>query len=205
MYEITRANRWSYFVTLTFDPKKIDSTDYDLLSCKTSKWLNNLKSRYAPDLKYILVPELHKDGKKFHFHALIANTGNLQLSFSGKVAVGKRIYDYHRKPFGTKIYNLSNWKYGFSTATAVSDSSRVASYITKYITKDLCTLTKGKKRYWVSKNVDRAEISYMTLAYEDIQTIIQNNLSSVGHMSTCRVSDAGLEVMFIEINGGVLI
>ena len=55
LYEIARANIWEYFVTFTFNRQKIDSSDYDLLSDKVSKWFNNLRSRYAPDLKYLLV------------------------------------------------------------------------------------------------------------------------------------------------------
>ena len=45
LYEIARANIWEYFVTFTFNRQKIDSSNYDLLSDKVSKWLNNLRSR----------------------------------------------------------------------------------------------------------------------------------------------------------------
>ena len=31
----------------------------------------------------------------------------------------------------------------------------VAKYITKYITKELCTSTSGKKRFWCSRNVQK--------------------------------------------------
>lgn len=83
IYEIARANAWEYFLTLTFDRKKIDSSDYDLLCNKVSIWLNNIKKRYAPDLKYIIVPELHSDGIHYHFHGLLANIGDMKLLDSG--------------------------------------------------------------------------------------------------------------------------
>ena len=134
IYEISRANIWDYFLTLTFDRNKLDSSNYNLLCDKVSKWLNNLRSRYAPDLKYLIVPELHKDGKHYHFHGLLANIGNITLKYSGI------------KKNGHTIYNLSNWKYGFSTVTKVIDSNKVSSYITKYITKDLCAVSKNKRR-----------------------------------------------------------
>ena len=41
IYEISRANTWEYFVTFTFNRNLIDSSDYDLLAEKVSKWYNN--------------------------------------------------------------------------------------------------------------------------------------------------------------------
>lgn len=192
MYEITRANRWEYFLTLTFDRNILDSSDYNLITLKVSKWLNNLRYRYAPDLKYILVPELHKDGVHYHFHGLLSNIGDIKLMYSG---IQKK---------GMKIYNLANWKYGFSTVSKVRDNSRVASYITKYITKDLCTVTKNKKRYWCSKNCDKAKVMSYNLSYEDIQNILLSYGHFLTHVSDTKVSECGLEVTYIEMKKGVL-
>ena len=83
IYMLSRANRWDYFITLTIDLQKLDSTDFNLISQKLNIWTNNLKKRYAPDLKYIIVPELHKDKRKWHFHGLFANIGKMSLDFSG--------------------------------------------------------------------------------------------------------------------------
>ena len=146
IYTISSANKWEYFVTLTINPKLLDNTDFNLVSEKLNVWTNNLKKRYAPDLKYIIVPELHKDKSKWHFHGLFANIGKMPLVFSGKVCVGKFVYDYVKKPFATKIYNLPLWKYGFSTATIIRDSSKASSYITKYITKDLSHILQNQHR-----------------------------------------------------------
>ena len=115
IYAISRSNHWTYFITLTIDANKLDNTDFNLISEKLNIWTNNIKKRYAPDLKYLLVPELHKDGKKWHFHGLFSDIGNLPLEFSGKVCVGKFIYDYVRKPYATKIYNLPYKSTGYCT------------------------------------------------------------------------------------------
>lgn len=104
IYAISRSNKWEYFVTLTIDPKKLDNTNFNLISEKLNIWTNNIKKRYAPDLKYLLVPELHKDKSKWHFHGLFSNIDSLPLEFSGKVCVSKFVYDYVRKPYATKIY-----------------------------------------------------------------------------------------------------
>ncbi|MFR5684267.1 MAG: hypothetical protein ACLUD1_09525, partial [Clostridia bacterium] len=149
-----------YFVTFTFNRQKIDSSNYELLTEKVRIWLSHLKQRYAPNLKYILVPELHKDGVHYHFHALIANTGNIDFIDSGV------------KHNGNTIYNIGNWKFGFTTASKVIDSARASSYITKYITKDLCSVTKFKKRYWASRNCDRPKVRTYCLPYEEMESFL---------------------------------
>ena len=137
IYKYAQANRWEYFVTLTFK-RDADVNVYDYSDCvkKLTKWLNNQR-RKCPNLKYLFVPEMHKDGA-FHFHGLIANADGLTYSDSGRVAIGNKAYKRTKENqhFPT-IYNLDNWKYGYSTATAVVSSCKSASYICKYITKDL--------------------------------------------------------------------
>lgn len=187
LYEIARANIWEYFVTFTFNRQKIDSSNYDLLSDKVSKWLNNLRSRYAPDLKYLLVPELHKDGVHYHFHALIANTGDIEFIDSGV------------KHNGNIIYNIGNWKFGFTTASKVIDSARASSYITKYITKDLCSVTKFKKRYWVSRNCDRPNIRTYCLPYEEIGKFLDDNIHLLQYTKEVVIDSCGLAVTYIEM------
>lgn len=151
LYKIARANNWEWFCTLTFDRKEdnkfnhkvIDSSDYEQVSKTFTKWINSIKRSICPDLKYLAVPEYHKDKKHFHFHLLIANTGDLEFIPSG-------IKDCT----GSEMYNIIGWEYGFSTATKVKDNGRVTNYIGKYITKDLMNKIKYKKRYYASDNVD---------------------------------------------------
>lgn len=190
IYEISRANMWEYFLTLTFDRKKIDSSNYDLLCDKVSKWINNLRTRYAPDLKYIIVPELHKDGIHYHFHGLLSNIGNIKLVDSG---IKKNQHT---------IYNLANWKYGFSTVSKVKDTNKVSSYITKYITKELCLVSKNKRRYWASKNLDRAKVRVYNLPAEDISKFIDRNEHLIKHASTVVIEKAGLSINYIELSKG---
>lgn len=187
MYEIARANIWEYFVTFTFNRQKIDSSNYDLLTEKVRNWFSNLKKRYAPNLKYILVPELHKDGVHYHFHALIANTGNIDFIDSGV------------KHNGNIIYNIGNWKFGFTTASKVIDSARASSYITKYITKDLCSVTKFKKRYWASRNCDRPNIRTYCLPYEEIGKFLDDNIHLLQYTKEVVIDSCGLAITYIEM------
>lgn len=145
IYGIARANSWDLFVTFTFDPKVVDRSDYHKISVLTRRWLNHLKDRYCSDLKYLIVPELHEDGVNWHIHGLLANVEGLPLVDSGIAKKGK------------KIFNVPGWKYGFSTVSYVEDNNRVSMYMCKYITKELCTMTERRRRYWASQNCTRID------------------------------------------------
>ena len=155
IYKFSRQAEWEYFITLTFDGSKVNRYDFDECMHKANNWFNNQKKRKAPDLKYLFVPEQHKDGA-WHIHGVIADVGEMSFADSGRVAIGKKAYRRSdvNSEFAT-IYNLSGWRFGFSTATRVRDKYKVASYITKYITKDLCESTFGKKRYYRSRKKGR--------------------------------------------------
>ena len=162
VYALARANVWDWFLTFTFDREKVDSSNYDLTLKKIRKWLNNQQQRYAPDLKYLIVPELHKDGIHYHFHGLLANCEKMKFVDSGITKKGK------------KIYNLESFKFGFTTASKVTDSKKVSSYIVKYITKDLSKSLFGHHRYLASKNLDKPIVEELNLMPEEIQQIYLN-------------------------------
>lgn len=168
LYMYARQCVWEYFVTLTYSPDKIESR-YDFSSCmkKVRKWINNCRERKANDLLYLLVPEQHKDGA-WHIHGLLCNTTGLTFTDSGKR------YD------GKIVYNLDDWKLGFSTATKVTDTYKVSNYITKYITKDLCTITPGKQRYFVSKAIPKPKTFTALIDPDEVDSFIQEVADSCG-------------------------
>ena len=202
IYEYARSNVWSYFLTLTIDPKKMDNSveNYDNFSKSIRKYFNHLKERYAPDLKYLIVPELHKDGKKFHFHALVSDVGNIQFTFSGKVSVGRYTYSIDRCPWGRKIYHMPLWKYGWSTATKVEDSAKCSGYLCKYITKDLCSMTKGKRRFWASHNLEKARTRFSLVSPELLKEFIEVYSNSILYSKNITVQDAMLSIDYYEFD-----
>lgn len=188
IFEIARANNWEWFVTLTFDRKKIDSSDYDLLVKKVGKWLNNLKYRKSPEMLYFLVPELHKDGIHFHFHGFFADCEGVEMKESGIVQDGK------------PVYNIPDFPFGFSTATKIEDSTKAVSYICKYITKDLQNKIKGKHRYLASKNCKRAEIFKGYIPPEMLEQFIFDISKDAKHFSQRKVKEARQTVQYIELS-----
>ena len=187
IYEISRANKWEYFITLTFNPEKVDSFNYQEVVKKLSKWLNHLKERYCPDLKYIIVPELHKSGR-YHFHGLFSDIGNMPLVDSGK-----------RLPDGSTIYNIGNYTLGFTTATKIKDNARVTSYIAKYITKELCAVTANKKRYWCSKNLNRVKIDEYVLTHEEINQMLEDLSENITYCKTSVSRMTCNSVKYVEV------
>ena len=145
IYKLACNNKpWDYFVTFTFNSDKVDRYNFSEVSKKLSKWIDNIKQKYGcKDMGYIIVPEKHKDGA-WHFHGLFKNCDNLNFIDSGL-----------KDKQGRTIYNILNYKFGFTTATKLSDIDKAVSYILKYISKDLFgDNLKGKKRYWRSKNLE---------------------------------------------------
>lgn len=142
IYDYSRANEWDWFVTLTFNPEKVNRYDYSACTKKLSDWLSNMRRGAGETFRYIVVPERHKDGA-FHFHGLFCNCDSLGIEFSG-----------HFTKDGEKIYNIGKYKLGWTTATKVKINDAATKYITKYTTKDLMEHIKGKKKYWVSRNLN---------------------------------------------------
>lgn len=114
------ANDFSYFVTLTLDPLKIDRYDGQAVVKALSRWADNMVRRAG--LRYILVPELHKDGA-FHFHGFFAGDG-------------LKVVDSGVKWDGRPVFNLPQWNFGFSTAQELyGDYAAAVGYCCKYIGK----------------------------------------------------------------------
>jgi len=150
--DYTLANDFDLFTTFTFDPSKVDSLNVSLAKKKMSIWLNNQR-RDSPDMKYLIVAELHKSGR-IHFHALMKH-------YNGKLVDSKRSKN------GRIIFNISGWHYGFSTAVQIDNIAKVSTYMQKYITKEMLKIG-NKKRYWGSRNLIKPIIDYNINMIEEV-------------------------------------
>lgn len=115
------ANEFEYFVTLTFDPQKVDSFDAAAVARVLNRWTDNMVRRNG--LRYVVVPELHESGR-IHLHGFFAGSG-LRVVDSG-----------HVDNCGETVYNLPQWGYGFSTAIRLrGEYAAAVGYVCKYIGK----------------------------------------------------------------------
>jgi len=157
------CNDWEYFITFTLSPKILDRYDYDKITTKMSNWFDLARKRKAPNLKYLIVPEQHKDNA-WHFHALLSNIGNITLIDSDK-----------KDSKGNTLYNIKDYRLGYSTASKVEDNHKVSSYVLKYITKSLVEETFNKKRYWTSKNLKKPLVIKENLEQSEFKNKLANN------------------------------
>lgn len=189
IYSYARCEKWEWFVTWTLDPDLKNRYNYDVCSSAIRIWLHNQKARYAPDLKYLVVPEHHKDGA-WHFHGLLCNAGDMSFKYSGV-----------KDKKGNMLFNLDSYTLGFTTATRVKDYHRVAKYIGKYITKDLATLTFGRQSYFVSKRIRKPDSSIMlwNKSEEDLNDFINIIAASFG-LELKHASSTGSDKTFTKVS-----
>lgn len=150
VFDIAYSNDFEYFVTFTLNRQKINRYDVSEITTKLNKWLSNKVCRN--NLKYIIVPEFHKD-KAIHFHGLYS--GDLNEVESGL---------FYKD--GRAIYNCLSWPFGFTRALRLNGSKySICSYITKYITKDT---KKIFGRYYLSGGkINRCvDTEYLNKDYE---------------------------------------
>lgn len=154
------ANSFDYFVTLTLDRSKIDRYDPAAIMKKVNGWLDNMVRRNG--LRYVLVPEQHKDGA-FHFHGFFAGR-SLKVIDSG-----------HKDSCGEAVYNLPQWGYGFSTAIKLrGEYPRAVGYVCKYIGKQEGQRPMGRWYYSGGALVEPTKL-YADLDY----TELSNNSDSI--------------------------
>lgn len=172
VWELARCNPWEGFITLTLNPALHDR--YDLHgSYKTlAKWFNNYNSRTDANLKYLLIPEPHRDGA-FHFHGLCFGLPETHLTqFTPQDHIPKHLKDMLRS--GRILYNWPAYasKFGFVTYEKIIDLERCAAYMTKYITKDLQNsgIELNHHLYYCSKELKRAEV----ILVEEMRRQIEN-------------------------------
>lgn len=189
IYEHAFANDWSggWFFTITFDPEQVNSFDYDECYHRVYQFLKNVKDQ-NPEFKYLFVPELHKSGR-WHFHGIGANCDKLQFEKSGIVKNRKEIYNINKRSF----------KYGFTTATKIESTEKVSNYITKYITKELVSMSKGKHRYIYSKNLSKPQSE--TFFDDDLKfmELLLSKNKNLAKIKKVKDEERGIETTYITL------
>ena len=167
------SNEFSHFVTLTLDKEKVDRYDPKAIMQKVNRCLDNLVRRHG--LKYILVPEQHKDGA-YHFHGFIA--GDLRLEDSGTIDLPweekpKRPRDDQERADwlsrgGHVVYNWPQWPLGFTTALQLYGTySAAVAYVCKYIGKQQGQRPMGRW-YYSGGGLKEPQRQYTTLEYSTL-------------------------------------
>lgn len=170
VFELAFCNPWELYVTLTLNKEKYDR--YNLYNFKKdlSQFIRDYRKKYSVDIKYLLVPEKHKDGA-WHMHGLLYGLPIEHLyKFSLSEKLPYRIRE--RIESGTDVYTWKDYenKFGFSDIECIKDHEAVSKYILKYITEDLTrTITElNAHMFYASKGLKCSEIVCRDIAEHGI-------------------------------------
>lgn len=123
--EYALNNKWSHFITITLDDRKIndyyEALDYIRLHYK------NRKYRKDPEARYLIIPEYGAVNGRLHYHGLVYHGHDDDMTYL-YYDRGRRIYRYEPiyKRLGANQY-----------IPIVDDKPYIAYYIAKYIAKDM--------------------------------------------------------------------
>ncbi len=167
--DLAHANDFDMFVTFTLDAANVNRYDVAEVTKKLNVWLDNRVRRHG--LRYVLVPERHKDGA-VHYHGLV-NAAALAPVDSGTLSNGGK----PRRPRGAKqreqwladgwheVYNLPAWTLGFSTGIYLyGEYDAAVNYVSKYISKT--TDKVGGRWYYSGGALERPQVLYTDLDFD---------------------------------------
>ncbi|WP_270655793.1 rolling circle replication-associated protein [Eubacterium callanderi] len=148
--EYALCNDWNWFGTFTLNPKKYKRDDLDTFIKDLGQFIRDQRKKYQMDIKYLLIPELHKDGKNWHMHGLLSEIPYQDME------------PHPLKKLSEKGY--ISWgsycqKFGFNSLGPIRDNIKTALYITKYISKNLdnTSIKVNKKMFYSSRGLKKAE------------------------------------------------
>lgn len=160
IFELAFCNPWDWFFTATLDPRKYDRSDLERFHKDLTQWFRDYRKKFGVSIKFLLIPELHSDGKSWHMHGFLSGlpADHLHLfqlgdtmgkAIADKVKAGDLVYDwpaYHRK-------------FGFCDLEPIRNPEAVSKYITKYINKNLASSVTelGAHLYYHSRGLERAK------------------------------------------------
>lgn len=139
LFEYGCCNDFKYFVTCTVNISH-DRQNLDWLVKTTTQIIRDMRKRYDGEFKFLLIPELHSDGKSWHLHGLFDE------SFG--------------QDFYVNEYNFLSWstydKIGFTSISLIRNYEASIKYITKYVKKGFESREKGKHLYFCSNNLNKS-------------------------------------------------
>lgn len=200
VYDLARCGDFDLFVTVTFDPEKVPGrAEFAEVVKKMNKWLGNRVQRNG--LRYLGVPEEHHAHAGYHYHFL-CNSSAFRLVDSG-----------HADAKGHTVYNVADWRYGFSTAIFLyGDACGAAAYLCKYISKQGARLwddeSTGKKagengplggRYYIhGGKIPEPQHIVLRLFDDDLAPLLKSEAPCGGYLSELLGMDGVVVRVFNE-------
>ena len=185
VFEIATCNNFEYFITLTINANKQSRSDLKIFYKRLSKWINNYNSRNNTTIKYLIIPELHRDNNNWHFHGLIKGLPEEHLTaFTLHDNIPKRMEKLIRD--GRELYNWTAYSdtFGFVSVEKIRNHDAAARYITKYITKNIGNkIDLNDNVYYCSQGLSRATEVFRGDLRQDFEPDYMNKYVSIKVLS----------------------
>lgn len=137
IFELAMCNEFTHFCTFTQDEKLRDRFELAEFRKDFAMMVRNLNRGRVDKVKYLLIPEQHKDGA-WHMHGLLMGLGGDDLrAFTLCEKLPTKIRKSLEK--GDTVYDWTRYRraFGYFTCTEIKSGVACSKYITKYISKDL--------------------------------------------------------------------
>lgn len=146
--EYALCNEWDWFCTFTLNEQKQDRFNLRQWARDFGVWIGNYNKKYGANLRYLIVPEQHKNGA-WHCHGLLAGVSPESLATNE--------HGYLTMPYYAN-------RFGFINLSQISDKSKCASYVAKYITKGGASVGKNEHMFYTSRGLNKREfVEYLTV------------------------------------------
>ena len=146
--ELVLCNEWDFFCTFTISPERYDRYNLNGYIKAFGEFLHNYNRRCdeCDKVKYLFVPEPHKDGA-WHIHGFLK---------------GIRRKDLFINKNGYLDWVQYASKFGHMSFEPIQSKEKMSSYILKYVTKDITAsmLKLNAHCFYASKGLNRAEELY---------------------------------------------
>lgn len=171
IFELAICNPWEWFVTLTLDKQKYDRRDLPKFIKDFSQMVRDYRKKTGNAVKYLLIPERHKDGC-WHLHGFLLGLPAEALhAFQRSERLPHRILE--RLKSGVQVYTWQAYaqRFGFSVFEEIQNNEAVSKYITKYITKEaMKTITElNAHAFYASKGLQHSEVLVQDILVRAIQ------------------------------------
>lgn len=161
--ELSFCNDWQWFFTGTLDKNKYNREDLDKFHKDFTEFLRYFRKNNHLDKKidFLVIPELHSDGKSWHLHGFL---NNLPVEYLVKFEIGMQMSKHILDKIinGNVVYKWLAYenKFGFNDIEPINNQEAISKYVTKYISKELgsCVKTLNAHLFYHSRGLKTAEI-----------------------------------------------
>lgn len=159
IFEYALCNDWEWFSTFTLDCNKYNRYDLEKFQKDLSQFFRNYNRIQGTQIKYLVIPETHKDGA-WHMHGFLMGLPVEHLRLFG---LKEKLPEYIRTKLkeGHAVYDWMSYrdKFGYIDIEPIRNQEACSKYVTKYISKSLAQDVKevGAHLYYCSQGLRTAQ------------------------------------------------